>query len=217
MSKIAVVQCPGRDPRRPPRDLSVLVDYLRERGHSVAVRDINIELFSERTAARKAWDPALLHRWQDESTLAEIIELLALDMAELAEELIDTGARWFYFDVDRKNLFFTKRLSRLLKEAGREVKVLYGGPSARLGGERALVEPREADYFVLFEDPISTDELISRFESGKSLEHVRGVLSICDTPPVRHLPRPPVKTLDVYPLPSYRGFNLQDYPGREME
>jgi len=217
VAHIAVVQCPGRDPRRPPRDLSVLADYLRQKGHRVSVRDLNIDLFSKETESRKIWDPALLHKWQDEDALTEIIDTLKLDMPKLAAELLDTGARWFCFDVDRKNLFFTKRLSRLIKRLDGEARILYGGPSARLAGERSLVTPEEADYFVLFEDPISADELISRFESQKSLEFVRGVLSICGTPPAEHLPRPPVKSLDVYPLPTYRGFNLQDYPGREIE
>jgi len=217
VARIAVVICPGRDPRRPPRELSVFADYLRSKGHDVLALDLNIDLFVTHNKFRKFWDPALLSKWQDEESLAEITSALGLDFSKLAEELLGSDVGWVYFDVDRRNLYFTKKLSRSIKKLNKSVKVIYGGPSARLTGERELIVPEEADYFVLFEDPISTDELLTRADAQESLEFLRGVLSICDAPPKQHLPRPPVKILNVYPLPSYRGFNLQDYPGREIE
>lgn len=217
MSRIAIVLCPGRDPRRPPREFAVFAEYMRKRGHEVLVRDLNIELFVAHDEQRKFWDPAQLHKWQEEESLSEITSALGLDFERLAENLLSSGVRWFYFDVDRKNLFFTKKLSRSLKRLEKSIRVIYGGNSARLAGERALVSPDEADYFVLFEDAISTDELVRKSDAGDSLEFLRGVLSLCETPPKQYLPRPPVRSLDIYPLPTYRGFNLQDYPGREIE
>lgn len=217
MAKIAIVLCPGRDPRRPPRELAIFAEHLRANNHEVLVRDLNIELLVANNKLRKFWDPAHLHKWQEDESLSEITSALELDYSKLAEKLLSSDVRWFYFDVDRKNLFFTRKLSGAIKQLEKDAPVIYGGSSGRLTGERSLVSPNEADYFVLFEDALSTDELLKRAGAGDSLEFLRGVLSICETPPKQYLPRPPVRSLDVYPLPTYRGFNLQDYPGREIE
>ena len=199
---------PPMIPEFPPVELAQAAEYLRQTGLDVCARDLNIDLFAGAGERRNLWSHAEINNWAEDGCLADYVQWLGIDYDRIAEDLGEANPRFLFFYVHRPNLTLTRRIARRIKKARPNVRIVFGGPSTTIVGERLLIECEEADFLIVGELELTLAELVARTKAGSDLAFTQGLMRPGDD---AFRPRPPMLNLDALPFPTYSDFDLSAY------
>lgn len=191
----------------PPVGLGLLAAALTERWHAVDVVDLNVELL------RSA--PEHMHGWwfgQQNANFLDPHRFAAL-MPELepllhaaVESLLELPHRVIGFATYSSNLRFSAEVARRIHELDPWRLILFGGPSARLGGERRWVGPGVVDAWIAGE----AEEVLPALLDGEADDHP--ALTVGRDADLRILVRPAeLVDLDAAPFPDFSAFPITLY------
>ncbi len=206
---IVLVQCPVWGVNMPPMTPAALAAFVRMRGFSAAVRDLNIEEY--RAAADPSlWDHAQAHRWMREEPFAAIERALAFDYEARARLLLGFAPLAVGLSITAAGFFYARRLARALKKLDPDVVLIAGGKGVLLASERAALAGW-IDYAVAGEGEEALAALLAELRAGRAdaETEIPGVWS--PRHPDRLLPGVPTDLAGV-PAPDYSGLDCSLYP-----
>lgn len=142
-------------------------------------------------------------------------DLLDLDAHRQSPEETETFLRTRRYDVVAMGCIVTgykyvKRLTKVIKDAHPETKVVVGNSVASSIPE-ILLTKTDSDVAVIGEGDETIVELLKTLEASDDLKDVRGIHYKRNGMIVQNPPRPVIKNLDDIPFPDWNLFDLELY------
>lgn len=103
------------------------------------------------------------------------------------------------------------RLSKLVKEIDKNIKVVLGGPHATYMWKQIMDNLISVDFIVIGEGEITFYELLNTLDKNLELKNVKGIVFRENGNVVKNEPRPYITNLDELPFPSYRDIDFEKY------
>jgi MoaA/NifB/PqqE/SkfB family radical SAM enzyme len=215
-SDILLILCPPWDVAMPPLGIAYLAAYLKGKGYSPLVQDVNILAYQKSPAGQRAlWHQNAYDKWvrQEEFDLAVKKPLCGL-IDNFADQIASADASCVGFSVNFSNRCFTVELMRRVRQLAPEKKIILGGFGCFTPHMRSLYPSELVDAFVVGEGEESLCELLEYF-AGKREGLIQGaIIGGNGMDPL--VPRPALKELDAIPFPTYEGFPLNRYAQRSL-
>ncbi|MDD5089537.1 MAG: radical SAM protein [Candidatus Wallbacteria bacterium] len=138
-SRITLVMLPCFSPARPPLSLAVLSGFLRRRGKSALIRDVNIDCF--RQFDRSWWHGRRFSLWTDPGRFSRLLKRIG-PWLEQEAAILASQPGWLGFSVFSTNVQVVEFVARRIKELVPGKRIVFGGPQARpyLDGRRFVQE-----------------------------------------------------------------------------
>jgi len=205
-----LVMAPSWGTNMPPLGLEYINAYLRCRGYSSEVFDMNIDLFSRVDSPRKRLWSFDGHRyWVDPEEFVSVREPFGSYLTGYIEYILSLEPHIVGFSINAGNRLFSFELIKRLKEAAgkRAPLIIIGGPLCRFEGANRLIVSEfleVADIIAVGEGEHIAADVISCYKERRDFSRIPGVIYSKAEDPVRHFAFPePVKDLNTLPFPSY--------------
>ncbi|MDD5668961.1 MAG: radical SAM protein [Candidatus Omnitrophica bacterium] len=226
---IALVLCPVWGVNMPPLGISYLYAYLKEKGYTAKVIDINIELFKECSYRdEEFWNMRNYRLWSDRGKFEDTI-LPRLDryLESYACKISGLNTGVVGFSVNAGNLLCTIELARRVKEKSPEKKIIFGGPHARWfkydiqnleqykdvyrGFYAGLV-----DYFVIGDGEHVLSVLLDEIKKNKNPDVLPGVIAFRSGRHISLGEEEYIPDLDSLPFPDFSWADIEGYSDRKL-
>ncbi len=211
--KLALIQAPCWGISCPPYGLAVLAAYLRDKGHQVYIKDLNIEFYHERTDEYiDAWKPENTHLWVNPRLVSNFIFDYNQIIDKKVEDILNTEASLIGFSIHCSSEHMAKEIARRVKEKDRKKIIVFGGPQAsRVNSGFKLAASDYIDFVVQGEGEITFGEIVKEIEgkekmgfcSGTILKHNGKVIDCGD--------RELISDLDSLPFADFKDFDFSEY------
>ena len=204
---ICLILCPPIWPNLPPLGLAYLTSYLKKNGYSVNLLDLNIIIYNQVTQEFKS-------KWTISGKSLEKY-LLTFFKKTLLTYVLDQLSYWkidvIGFSVFKKNLTFSLKLSKIIKNQFPQSTIIFGGPECtQLQFQKGK---RWSDAIDYLEAIIMGDGEISllKYLDNKQKNRNKSRFFINKPRPFIYEEKK-IASLDDLPFPSFDGFTLPDYP-----
>ncbi|MFC1809482.1 B12-binding domain-containing radical SAM protein [Candidatus Omnitrophota bacterium] len=211
MRDILLVQLPPWGIDSPPLGVACIAAYMKKKGYTVDVYDLNIKLYSE-SHDQSMWAFERKDEWRDQTKLRITIANMERPLQSFFTHLKKQKYCIVGFSITQNSLIFAGYLSHEIKKIDSEIYLMAGGMGCWHQHERAqLAQISSIDAFAVGEGEELLEEVICAFRKNTGIEEIEGlVVRECITSnPV--VPRYLSKNLDEYPAPTYEGFPLSCY------
>ena len=94
------------------------------------------------------------------------------------------------------------KLAKIVKDVGKRIKVVFGGPHSSIMPSQLLEHSKDIDIIVLNEGEITFLEIIRNLKNGKSLENLPGIIYRENDKIINNGLRKPLDNLDELPIPA---------------
>ncbi len=201
--KVLFVRAPVVSDAWPPIGLPYLATFLRQKGYSVEIDDINIKMNRFRNS--HYLDKIQSFEWQK-----VFFEENKKYFDDWVQSIIDSHIDVLGFMVWATNKYVSEWLTALVKKKNSKIKILYGGPSST--DDFRLVERRDVDAIVWGEGEETVLEVLDNWEENKDIENVAGITFSGKDYLVRTNPRrKQIENLDALPFVDLSYIELGNY------
>ena len=211
--KISLVQCPCWAIFTPPYRIAVLTAYLRNRGHQVYVKDLNIELYHEKKSKyADGWVDTNHLFWMEPDSVSNFI----FDHSELitkkVDEILNTDAEVIGFSIQEDSEYVAREVAKRIKEKDRKKIIVFGGPQAsRVNNGYQLAKLDYVDFVVQGESEITLEEIIRRLERKENINFCVGTILKQNEKVVDCGDRPLISDLNSLPFADFSDFDFSKY------
>ncbi len=204
-----LVMLPPWGVQNPPIGLASISSYLKSKNINARILDLNIEVFNKVPQEQKAlWESKNLDNWRLEDNFRRLLlQGLQNKIDYCIKKILSVNNNVLGFSINRANLRFTIEVVKHLREINSDLKIIFGGHSCSIEGERKLVPEELIDVFVVGEGEETFYEILKHLNEGKSLGRILGVLAPGSN---RFTPRLRAD-LNLIPYPTYEQFDLDKY------
>lgn len=214
--KVALIQCPAFGIDRPPIALGYLSAFLKSRGHTAAIFDFNIDLYSRTSEQnKKFWDFQYVFQWLDNNYFANEGLLPKPYFKDWAKQVIDSSCDVIGFSLQSSSLTASINLAGQIKEIAPEKTIVFGGPlnlsysiehAHHLLGLKNASKVSIVDIVALGEGEDMLIDILSRLERAITLEGCSGTVFIREGLIIDNGPRSLIGNIDSIPFPDFSGF-----------
>ena len=225
MTNLLLTLCPPLPVVCPPLAMASLATYVRTRGYSVSLYDLNTRMAASASrvglhgsfelgflprgvALREAWDDPYLDVWLP-PRLHRLLQHFEAEIVSLIQELHRVQPAVVGFSIYRHNLVCTLEIARRIRAVSDRITLILGGPF--LPGEFPIemLDREVVDAFVACEGEQRLEHILARASTG-GREAVREL-----TATNLILEQAPFQDLDKIPPLRYDGLDLSFYePGK---
>ncbi len=139
-------------------------------------------------------------------------DILRLSWNEIAKKIDDFKPDFVGITTTTENRFESFKLARIAKETNPKIITLLGGPHISMAREDTIKHRREVDIVSIGEGENTIIELAKAFESGDSLEKVKGLIFRDEEGEIIYTgERPKIDDLDTLPLPARHLIPMEKY------
>ena len=147
--RVALVLLPFCSTDTPPVGLAILTAILRQRGLQVLPMDLNLK-------TRNTAPAELLYLWSgqqmvelvEEAPFAALLERAGMLVEQCAAKILETEADVVGFSMFTTNARFTAEVARLVHQRDSNRRIIFGGPSCKVTGERQWVGAGLAEAWI---------------------------------------------------------------------
>ncbi|MBU1863775.1 MAG: B12-binding domain-containing radical SAM protein [Candidatus Omnitrophica bacterium] len=208
---------------RPPLGVGYLSSFIRTKGFTVKVMDLNIKLFKDSDDdKRKMWakDALLNPNNLNNTDLSlpecfgqEFIEAFYKELREAIDTILGIPSRIVGFSTTSASVFVAQYIAHQIKLCQPSKIVIFGGPGFM---DHFFEVDRQhlIDIFVVGEGEMPLLNILTRFrqhQTRESLLGIKGTIMWRDSEYQRFLPPDNVKCIDDIPFPTFSKFDLNDY------
>ena len=195
-TELVLIQPPGWAVMNPPLGLALLKAYLGERGFSVKVMDLNIELYNKGAkAVHQYWDLTKGYfLWQKPEFNRHILKAARKPIAAFMDRVVREKPRYVGFSVHDSTYLMTLALAGMFRSGNPEIPIIFGGPQMarqRPEWKTGLMGPEDVVVFG------EGEEAVHEILQGK--EHVPGTATLAQDNGLR----PQIRDLDALPFPDF--------------
>lgn len=185
----------------PPLGLGYLAALLEPKGHTVAIRDLNLKFGRRGEVVSQPIAGGAIRYGMDEEETRNLI-------AEFAPDLVGVSSIFTPFYLD------ALRVCRLVKEVNPKIPTVIGGAHASMEYKSVIVDPA-VDFVIRGEAEIPFTKLIERMSAGERWEDIPGVVwkegeTVRDGGMGEQ-----VANLDTLPFPAYHLLDMPFYTSRK--
>jgi len=159
--KVLFVRAPVVSDAWPPIGLPYLATFLRQKGYSVEIDDINIKM----SRFRNRHDLNYIQSFEAQKTFFQEHESY---FDNWVKNIIDSHIDVLGFMVWATNKYVSEWLTALVKKKNSKIKILYGGPSST--DDFRLVERGDVDAIVWGEGEETVLEVLNNWKKIKILK-----------------------------------------------
>lgn len=212
MVDVLLIQTPPWGTEVAPLGIAYLASYLKEKGSSVKVLDVNIVLYNQ-VSDKALWNFEKKDEWSDVSSFNIIREILNRDIDYCVEKALYFEPLIIGLSVNQNSVLFSLEFARRLKNAGHRF-IIAGGWACYNKHERdALSQGSLIDAFVIGEGEETLHEIVHSLKDRNNIKNIKGVF-VKEANSGSFSPRLAIKDLDLIPHPGYEEFELTDYKSR---
>lgn len=193
MYKSLVINPPFLEPHRPPISCAILAEILKQHGHEVIVKDVNIDIY-RRLGSQKFHELQIKHTTdRDTHSIAQLSllvekEIQELDISSYDWILVSCFSYW--------NIEPTKEICKWIRKHS-SAKIVIGGPGIEYQDfGKNLLNLGLVDYYIYGEAEHSLPALLQ----GQT-----------EVPGINGLPPQQIDDIEDLPLPNYGYFDLKRY------
>lgn len=206
--KVLFARAPVVSDAWPPIGLPYLATFLRQKGYSVEIDDINIKM----SHFRNRHDLNYIQSFEAQKAFFQEHESY---FDNWIQNVIDAHIDVLGFMVWSTNKYVSEWLTALVKKKNSKIKILYGGPSST--DDFRLVERRDVDAIVWGEGEETVLEVLSNWEENKDIENVAGITFLGKDYIVKTNPRrKQIENLDALPFVDLSYIKLENYSENDI-
>jgi len=209
---IALVLAPSYNPDKPPLSLAYLKSYNQRDDINIKCFDLNIDLYSRVSDLNKNfWNGGSVSSWMDEEKFNSLDFIDDGIISLWTNEIMAFNPRVVGFSVYNTNLRLTLKISKKIKEAGKDVFILFGGPEIFTYRLNSVV-----DATILGEGEELIRKVIKSIEDKGLIAPAPGILIRTGNHLAGEENKFLIENLDSIPFPDYDDFDLKKYkePGQ---
>ena len=215
-SQILLTICPFGSLDTPPLGIATLASVIRSKGFFPGVLDLNAETFHNAPEnARSLWNGQNMLELIDAYRFGRLAEKIEPMIDYCCKRILKSSAPIVGFSLFGPNVRFSNEVAQRIKRMDSDRKILMGGPSCRIPGERRWIDIGVTDAFVAGEAEEVMSKLLTTWPNlpsipftgihfGKDRNH--------DAPIVPAV----IGDLNTVPFPDFSFFNLNDYCRRDL-
>jgi len=216
---VALILTPSYNPDKPPLSLAYLKSYNQRDDINIKCFDLNIDLYSRVSDLnKKFWNSGNVSSWMDKEKLDSLDFIDDRIISLWTNEIMAFNPRIVGFSVYSTNLILALKISKKIKEASKDVFILFGGPGIftyRSNSDACFLDP--VDATILGEG----EELLRKvIESVDNKGFIMPAPSILIRREKYFMEKEEstflIENLDEIPFPDYDDFDLKKYkePGQ---
>ncbi len=187
--------------------------YLRDKGVSANVMDLNKSFYLNHPDFKMLWHAENKNFWSNENTFSLILEIFKEDIENSVDNILSYNCDILGFSVidpkERLTIEFIKRI----KDKAPDKRIVLGGPATSTPEQRKIFLDNIDNYidaFVVGEGEEALVDLVSRFKSKKHIEDVAGCFVKSNGSWI-YKERAALSPLDKVPFPTYEEFDMSLY------
>ncbi len=206
--ELIIINCPPWGTVMPPLGIACLSSYLRGRGFSLAVKDLNNELFRNAAQEREWWKLSTINQIPPPETARRLFDF-CLSQSEPAgiEEYRVVG----FSANNLTSTLFAGMMAKEIKSRYPDKLIVVGGPGCYHGWDRNPADNGCVDFFVIGEGELVLENILLQLRhQGRVDRPVPGLLAGKGRK-LSYLPAASVVDLDSLGHPDFREFDLKDY------
>ncbi|MBI4683346.1 MAG: radical SAM protein [Nitrospirae bacterium] len=211
--KVALIQTPSWGIKSPPFASASLSAYLKQHGHEVYKRDLNIELYRvcEGTPYQQKWklnEPF----WGTPDKVEKLFSDFRHVIDRMVDDIIQSGAGLVGFTTLWSNINTSLLFAQEIKKKAPHIYIVLGGPqcSRTRDGEKIMSLPY-IDFTVHGEGEDTLLDLVQALADGKDPAGMKGVFCRSDGKVIYGGDRPLINDLNSLPFADYDGYDLSLY------
>ncbi|MDD5130353.1 MAG: cobalamin-dependent protein, partial [Candidatus Omnitrophica bacterium] len=211
--RIILVQSPCWGIKCPPYGLAVLSTYLKSKGHQVFIKDLNIELYAQRSSEyAEAWNPENHSFWVNPLLVSNFIFRYNEVIDRKVTDILNIGAEIIGFSIHFSSEHIAKEIAKRIKKIDEKKIIVFGGPQAsRVNSGFQLLESGYVDFVVQGEGEITFEELVTKLGLSRQIDFCAGVIFKKDGRIIDCGDRPLIPDLDVLPRTDFSGLDFDSY------
>lgn len=219
---IVLTLCPFCDMETPPIGMAILLAELRARGLTARVIDLNAEALAAATPKQRAfWDrQKYLLDLMDPTRFRQLLPELGGILEFCRQRLLELPSRFIGFSTFNQNMRFSAAVAAEVLKEDPAPKIIFGGPSCLVAGERQWVGQGIVDAFVVGDG----EEVLPRVMEelcAPTPRSLGGVIFTSQDDPGAVVEPTLVQDLDQQPIPDFSDHPLDLYrrgdPPTELE
>ncbi len=206
---IILVMPPPWATKMPPLGIAYLAAYLKEKGFSPYVYDLNLKLCNKAKWKNKLfWQIENLNNKSPEDAAKEVVARFKHDFSAFADELLFIESRVIGFSVSLINLWVALEIAKMIKAKDPGRIIIFGGPGCFWDYQR--IAPGLVDAFVIGEGEEALSNILKAIKDGQDIKDIPGVVTSEGS---RYRQLIPQKLLDIntIPFPRFSEFQLKEY------
>jgi radical SAM superfamily enzyme YgiQ (UPF0313 family) len=215
---LLLVACPPWDISSPPLNLAFLTGFMNGHGIASGAWDVNIQLHQELadTDLARLWNHNDL-TFSDPQTTKIFFDLAPGLLDAIAEQVIDSEAKYIGCSIHSRNFAFAERLAAKVREMDPSRVFIYGGPHTTFLNVTDDLKHLHADAYVLGEGEDTMLEALRMHRETGKFEPIPGLAVPIDEglglKPFT--PRAPNSKLSEMPFSDFDDFDIDAYEGTE--
>ncbi len=213
-SNILLILCPPWGIHEPHLGLAYLSTYVKQKGYSASVLDINISIYNQIDShLRVLWQAEKQEYWVNRGVFyKKTLSLINDFLEEYINIILNSGFKILGFSVVAGNRLMTIEMVKRIKKRDKDRIIIIGGLGVFTESERLMFEPGTVDVFVVGEGEETLKEILYALDRNGELQKVNGAVTYDkDGKSWTYIPRPLIKNLDDIPYPTYDEFDLDQY------
>ena len=135
MYDISLVVCPVWGIDLPPVGVNYLKAYLKKRGYSVKIFDLNIHIYNKYPSLKKYWNAKFKTSWTDPSLFSKLKIEFEEELTKITHQLIKSS-KIIGFSAYQENILTILELAKKIKKIDDNINIVVGGPSLSSDLER---------------------------------------------------------------------------------
>lgn len=209
---ILLIICPAWDYKMPPIGLAYLSSYLKHNGLNPKILDLNIKFYNQaKEFYKRLWRTTNVRCWMEEDSFNNIFREFKDQLDIYIKKIISANIRLIGFSILRSNLRFTIEVAKQIRSLDKDIKIIFGGHSCSIEGERETIPEGLVDAFVIGEGEETLCDIVTTAKKGGRLTGIPNTLVWENGKYFKSIERPLISDLDTIPYPTYSEFNLQEY------
>jgi radical SAM superfamily enzyme YgiQ (UPF0313 family) len=211
--EILFLNLPPWAQENPHIGIGYLCSYLRKRGISPKVVDLNKRFFLNYPEYKMLWHVENKNFWSNPNTYPLIADIFKEGINQAVSEIVKANPLLVGISVvdpkERLAIDFIKRIKRRLPDS----KIILGGPAVSTAKQRQIFldqAGRDIDLFVVGEGEERCYEAVNRIKQKKGLEKINGTI-VKTADGWEENPLKPSKNIEQIPFPTYQEFDMESY------
>jgi len=211
-SDIILIMPPPWETKMPPLGLAYISQYLRNKGYTSQVFDLNVNLFKNASLTlRKLWSVSNISYLTPYQLANQIIKSFNEQINEFVCRISASEVKLIGFSVNYLSILVTEEISSRIKAKSPDKKIIFGGPGVFWNYNRNELKKNIIDMFVIGEGEEVLHEVISLYKKEHKLVGIPGTIVKGKDKYSEYISNKPIKNLDKIPFPTFEEFNLSDY------
>jgi len=216
---VLLIICPAWGVERLPLGLAQIYTYIKTKGITVELLDLNIELFNQASPqVGRLWNVDTIEFWMNPNKVSQLIEHFRKELSSLFQNIRKQKYKCIGFSVNSGNRLFSYKLAQEIKALNNNIVLVAGGMGVfTMNDILTLSSDNPFDFFVVGEGEETFYELVKNILNNENnFEHIQSLVFYKGSEYITTKKRSLLDNLDGLPFLDLSQFNLENYREKQI-